>query len=375
MVHVEHDPVAAAVSKANHRDDGITHRYIEAFEEIYGRNDEPDGDAVEALVAKYGPFDLALAGSPCQSYSGMNASRDQESSNAQYLLKVGRLVQKLDEIQSANGVKERVLFLSENVVFKNHSEVDRAYGGLPPVRIDAKDFGPCKRDRFYWTNIRLESSAKIKDVASGVSMDGFLDDDYGAVARLLQDDDEEDMAVKANTFLASLSRIDDDRMIKCKLDGSSGRNSSSKYQIETYSVAEREKMMGLPKGYVENHLSRLFGELTEKAFLLPETSQEGKTYRDFLPREFWHFRKKCHFKCIAYSEPPYFQLALSSPLEGKLQPSFYTEKQYCKHLIGNGWSIPVIEYLLGSLKELFADDALVTYDKYGDPYPWPYISP
>jgi len=376
IVHVEHDPVAVAVCRANHQDDGITHHYVETFEEVYGTNDGPDHEVVEALVANHGPIDLVLSGAPCQDYTGLNASRDATSRNAQYLLKVGRLIQKLDEVQmGSKNVKDNVLFLSENVVFKDHDHVDNCYGGLAPIRLDAKDFGPCKRNRFYWTNIRLISSEHIKEVASGVSIDGFLDDGYGAVARLLQCDSEQDMPVKSNAFLASLSRIDDDRMIKYKLNDTSGPRTSVKYHIETYSVAEREKMMGLPAGYVEKPVSRLFCELTQKAFVLPESSDEKKTYRDFLPRDFWHYRKKCQFKFLVNSKYPFFQLALSSPLEGKSQLAYYMEGQYCKHLIGNGWSIPVVEYLLGSLRDLFAGDALVTYDKYDYPYPWPYISP
>mmetsp|Transcript_4758 Transcript_4758/g.10215 ORF Transcript_4758/g.10215 Transcript_4758/m.10215 type:complete len:375 (+) Transcript_4758:131-1255(+) len=374
MVHVEHDPVAVEVCKANHQNDGISHQYIKTFEEVYGADDEADHTVVVELIAKYGPFDLVLSGSPCQSYTGLNALRDPTSENAQYLLKVGRLIQKLDDIQmGSRNVKDNVLFLSENVVFKDHNEVDQCYGGLPPVRLDAKDFGPCKRNRFYWINLRLRSSAQIKDVAAGLSLDGFLDEGYGAVARLLQGEDEENMPIKSNSFLASLSNIDDDRMVKYKLDGTSGRK--KKYHIETYSITEREKMMGLPAGYVERPVGRLFNELAQKAFVLPESSAEYKTYRDFLPRDYWHFRRECQFKFLPKSEAPFFQLALSSPLEGKSQLAFYEDKQYCKHLIGNGWSIPVIEYLLGSLPELFSSDALVMYDKYNTPYPWPYITP
>ena len=56
--------------------------------------------------------------------------------------------------------------------------------------------------------------------------------------------------------------------------------------------------------------------------------------------------------------------------------SFYSEEQYCKHLIGNGWSIPVVEHLLEGLKDLFADDVILpTYSKYTNPHPWePYLS-
>ena len=374
-VHVEHDPIAVEVCKFNHQDDGINHQYIETFEEIYGTKDEADDGLVTALVDKHGPFDLVLSGAPCQNYSGLNASRDETSENAQYLLKVGRLVRKLDEIQ---GDGSTVLFLSENVVFKSHEKVDKSYSdqeevGLTPMRLDAKDFSPCKRNRFYWTNIPVKNTNEIKEASSSTSVDGpvsCLDEGYGAVARLLQDEMEQlSVPVKANTFLASLGRIDDNRMIKYKkTDDTSSRQ--KKYQIETYSVRERERMMGLPTGYVEKPVSRLFSELSQNAFILPE-SEEGKSYRDFLRRQAWHFRRKTSFKFRTNDQPPFFQLALSSPKEGKTQLAFYTEDEYCKHLIGNGWSIPVAEYILGSMTDLFTDDVVMpSYDKYDYHYSW-----
>lgn len=70
MVHVEHDPVAVDVCEYNHWDDGIIHHYVDKFEAIYGVNDA-DNNLVEALVEKYGPIDLVLSCTPCQSYSGL----------------------------------------------------------------------------------------------------------------------------------------------------------------------------------------------------------------------------------------------------------------------------------------------------------------
>ena len=177
----------------------------------------------------------------------------------------------------------------------------------------------------------VKSTEAIKLVASAVSIDSLLDEGFGAVARLLMSGEElENLPVKSNAFLASLSRIDDGRMIRYKLEGS---NKKKTYEIETYSVGERERMMGLPTGYVEKAIHQLFSDLTENAFLQPEVSPKGKTYKDFLDKKLWHFRKKCHFKFQPSSVHPYFQLALSSPQEGKLKEDFYTEEQYCKHLV------------------------------------------
>ena len=122
-------------------------------------------------------------------------------------------------------------------------------------------------------------------------------------------------------------------------------------------------------------VQKLFSELTTNAFINPETSEEGKTYRDYLHPNLWYYRKLCLFKFQPYFENPFFQLALSSPQEGKLQPSFYAEEQYCKHLVGYGWSIPVVEHILAQLRDLFADDMLSPYTKYTYTHPWePYKS-
>jgi hypothetical protein len=219
----------------------------------------------------------------------------------------------------------------------------------------------------------VNSSAPIKEVASFQSVDRLLDEGYGAVARLIQGGDL-NTTVKANTLLASLSKIDDDRMLKYKVDVGI-EQPKNRYHRETYSVSERERMMGLPIGYVQQPVCCLFSQLSENAFIRPETSAEGMTYRDFLPRQFWHFRRVCKFKFLPCPEPPFFQLALSSPLEGKNELSFFKADEYGKHLIGNGWSIPVVEHLLGKLRDLFAEDALITYQGYDTNHPWePYQS-
>ena len=159
MVHVEHDPIAVYVMQWNHRDDGITHHYIKKFEDIYGDGTEPNESMIVQLLRVYGPFDLVTGAAPCHSLTGINASRNIHCDQAQYLAKTGKLIKRLDIVQHTNGIKNRVLFLSENVVFKESDKFDIHYSdkihGLPAIRIDAKDFGPVKRNRLYWLNVRL----------------------------------------------------------------------------------------------------------------------------------------------------------------------------------------------------------------------------
>lgn len=167
VVHVEHDPVAVAVSKFHHGTDGIQHIYVETFEELYGDDEDPDKDCLERLILKYGPFDLVLAAAPCQNYSQVNAYRSKEKETAKYLLKVGRMIGVMNTIQRNKfDVQSDILFLSENVVFREDltlqinslEAINKAYReidgcGLQPIQLDAKDFSPCKRNRFYWCNV------------------------------------------------------------------------------------------------------------------------------------------------------------------------------------------------------------------------------
>jgi hypothetical protein len=96
---------------------------------------------------------------------------------------------------------------------------------------------------------------------------------------------------------------------------------------------------------------------------------------DLLDSNLWHFRKKCYFKFEPFNDEPFFQLRISSPLEGKKELDFFNKVGYCKHLVGNGWSIPVVEHLMSKLRDLFDEGSLVTYDEYDYVFPWaPYNS-
>uniref|UniRef100_A0A7S2LD16 DNA (cytosine-5-)-methyltransferase n=1 Tax=Skeletonema marinoi TaxID=267567 RepID=A0A7S2LD16_9STRA len=374
VVHCDHDPIANEVCRFNHQRDGIKHVCIDTFEEIYGEGSEPDEYKVAKLVDDHGPFDLVLAGAPCSNYSGLNATKDASCANAQYLPNVGKLIAKLNSIQKKHGMKHGVLFLSENVVFKDFDDISQCYGKLEPIRLDAKDFSPCKRSRFYWCNIPVDTE-KYTNVASQVSVDygDILDPGSGLLERLVYDCDEHFTVktVKANTFLASLSKIDDDRMLKCST-GDCGRTN---IKLEHYSVGERERMMGFPPSYVSKPLQNLFNEITTCAILQPETSADGKTYRDFMDKRFWHLRKKLKLSHYAKSEEPYFEIGIATPIENKQKLAFFTEEQYSKHLIGMGFSVCVVEALLEGLVDLFAKDLLRTYEGCDYSFPWePYLS-
>ena len=72
--------------------------------------------------------------------------------------------------------------------------------------------------------------------------------------------------------MASLFRIDDERMTKVK------PTEDGRFVKSTYSVKEREIMMGLPEGYVSKPMKELFREIALNGFLCPEMNI-GKTYK------------------------------------------------------------------------------------------------
>ena len=123
----------------------------------------------------------------------------------------------------------------------------------------------------------MKTSDYIKEFASAVSAGECLDDGFTCISSLLR---EMSTSFKANAFLASQSRVDDSRMFaRYKVD--TNGIASRKYNVESYSVSERERMMGLPVGYVEEPLKHIYKQLTENAFAKPEMFL-GKTYREYI---------------------------------------------------------------------------------------------
>jgi len=196
------------------------------------------------------------------------------------------------------------------------------------------------------------------------------------IERVAASDSEKDcLPIKANTFMASTSRIDDDRMIKVKEEETKEGKEKS-YSVHTYSVGEREIMTGLPTGYAQKAMKDLFDRLSIGGFQKPETTV-GMRFRqkECLDPELWHFAEQCKFKVKQKLDFPYFQIEVSDPLEGRAKLSYYDEEGYCKHLIGNGWSIPVVEHLLQPLRDIFESESFFqTYEGYDYDFPWePYV--
>lgn len=104
-------------------------------------------------------IDLLLAGSPCQgfSFAGKQLAFDDPRSKLFFVF-----IDILNRIRSLN---PDVLFLLENVnMKKSHMRIISEYCGVFPVNINSNLVSAQNRDRWYWTNIRTKQVGLFGEV-------------------------------------------------------------------------------------------------------------------------------------------------------------------------------------------------------------------
>lgn len=174
-----------------------------------------------------------------------------------YMKKFGRFIQRIQQQQ-----RKVLYYLVENVIIKGEDlrEICMAYNlHWDPIDIDAKDFSPCRRRRHFFTNIPI-ALTKEDFRANNVKCDSCLDGDFKTAASIV--DKTKDMIVKAQCFLASKDRIDDERMLVYRK-----LPNCDDYESRQLSVHERELMMGFPPSYVEFPGTSLATSLLLQSFL------------------------------------------------------------------------------------------------------------
>ena len=92
----------------------------------------------------------------------------------------------------------------------------------------------------YPVDVKYEEGMELQ-----AKCDDCLEDGFALPQTIARGYETETNWSKANTFMASKSRLDDDRMKVAKAIAGE-RN----YLVRSFTVAERETMIGLPKGYV-----------------------------------------------------------------------------------------------------------------------------
>jgi site-specific DNA-cytosine methylase len=184
-------------------------------------------------------------------YNNVNALwTGTEGKQGSYMFHFAELIKKIHQQQPDHDI----FFLAENVVPDNgrnvpHKEenlkevkenleqVKDTFGTVWSIVLDATYFSPVRRKRIFFSNIPLGGDY-IEATSSETSLVKCLQDGYQHAA----DNEMQNPSVKANCFMATKSRVDDDRMIVVK---------TAETKKRTLNTQEREAMMGYPECYVE----------------------------------------------------------------------------------------------------------------------------
>jgi hypothetical protein len=166
----------------------------------------------------------------------------------QYLQRLGKLVHAIRNHKLQRG--RPLFFLAENVVLRAEDldAVSDSFG-ITPLEVDAHYYSPCRRKRHFFMNFPVDLNFTTLAASSEVTC--CLEKNWmhpaDAIANRTDErleEEEEARLRKANTFMASLTRIDDERMTVVKKSETGG------FVGRSMMVVERERMMGFPEAYV-----------------------------------------------------------------------------------------------------------------------------
>lgn len=140
-----------------------------------------------AWIKKHGPFDLVTFGSPCQSLSNLGKRKGLEGKSRIFLdcIRVLRTAQELNP---------KLKFLIENVKMqeKFKKEFDN-YIGSEGVLVNSNTLCAQNRERYYWSNFKMEApkkvSAPISKVieAKGSDVDAIYAVNYSSSSRYIDE--------------------------------------------------------------------------------------------------------------------------------------------------------------------------------------------
>ena len=320
-------------------------------------------------------IDLVLGGPPCQDFSKVNGGRQGvKGEQGSYHYRLGSMIRKIERCAKEQG--RHLYFLIENVPTNGNDskKLEDAYG-IPPIHIDAQNYSPACRNRAFYTNLPLTEDPQERNYLSKISdAKSCLDDGY--VLKGDATDGPEYQGGKAHTFMASRDRINHARMKVVK------EVSDGKLHIRYMSVGERSRMMGYHDAYVTKPLKHLFRALLKplRGGRIADREKGGFVWYKDLPKGFHCFSGVYHkfddesneLKIAAhpsglryYEEEEEEEEEMPKKKEkGKKRkhtmsqikwkaPHCFDETDYGCHLIGNAYSVPVVEMLLRPLNQVF----------------------
>jgi len=122
------------------------------------------GDVCSINSATLPKIDLVIGGSPCQGFSFAGKRLNFEDPRSKLFFEFVRL---LNECRAKN---PDIIFLLENVVMtREHQMIISKYLGVEPIRINSNLVTAQNRDRLYWTNINTRQINLFGDLQSSIS--------------------------------------------------------------------------------------------------------------------------------------------------------------------------------------------------------------
>ena len=238
--------------------------------------------------------------------------------------------------------------------------------GVSEFRCDAAFFGPCHRDRIFYFNWEPDAYPDDEHPAMGTTclVDGWM------MPTMFR----KGLDAKAMTLLASKTRTKDVTLFKIRakddapINPGEDRPVSHVEDCQYFDTNDRERLMGLPDGYVETPIIDLYKNL-KRAMTV---GVEKKEWRDVVPPMYWSFLGLgpggYTFSIDDSIDDKNDSERIALGLKEKNQKSKVCMKdfEYAWHLIGNGFSIPQVVFLLRPLQQLFhhRDYAGYTDEKY-----------
>ncbi|KAL7543185.1 hypothetical protein ACHAXR_012598 [Thalassiosira sp. AJA248-18] len=365
-VVVEHDPIAEAVCSKNHKADVDNYHWIETFEEFEQNFDQ--------VMEKCAPINIVEGGPPCVEFSAINANREGIASvKGRYMIKFADLILRIKNHRLQKN--ENVFFLCENVQMKEEDlKHFEPKFGISPIIIDAQNVSPSKRKRSYSTNLPVNDLPE-PDSALALSTVKLADGWMHPAQLYCLIHNEPEPYTKANTFMASEGRIDDERMIKVRLVDSANTNL---FETSCYTVGDREALLGFPKGYVKEkgelllpfpHLRHTISCETANSHPCFKVTMIFEKLSDSFHSENWleqsidngSFEELSAFSGRQYKfvcgdkDDPMVRVKFGTVEKNSNGKTlyYYDCEGYCKRLLGNSYSIPVVEHLLHPIKDLF----------------------
>jgi DNA (cytosine-5)-methyltransferase 3A len=271
------------------------------------------GDVIHLCADDLPQIDLLLGGSPCQGFSFAGKQLNFDDPRSKLFFEYVRLLRTLKPIY----------FLLENVQMKKeYLEVISEMVGVQPVSINSKHFSAQDRKRLYWTNIPLHPLFPVCDLT---------------VEDILEDEVDEKYYIEPQRTVKILE--DEVRRRKIAYIGTDNQ-SSRVYRIHNKSVTLCGDAGGLgakmglyampcltPERMTKKQNGRRFKPPHSKFYTLTAQDKHGILIDNYI-------RKLTPLECERLQTLPdhYTDVGLSDNQRYKL--------------IGNGWTIDVIAWIL-----------------------------